>query len=85
MEKFNIGDEVVCISSFGNFRKGKKYIIRTMMSNSIFEQRLGFNEYPSFVSSTKFISIVESRRRKLLKLKDKINGLRNRTESSLGE
>lgn len=72
MQKNNVGDEVVCISSFSNLRYGHKYKITQIMSNSLFEEKYKFDEHYSFVSSYKFISLNEARHRKILKLKSKI-------------
>lgn len=74
MQKNKVGDEVVCISSIGNLRCGYKYKITQIMSNSLFEEKYKFDEHYSFVSSYKFISLNEARRRKILKLKIKIDG-----------
>lgn len=71
---FKKGDEVICIKSIGNLRCGQKYKIEMIKINSFFEESFYFNEYYNFVSSSRFISIIESRRRKILKLKIKIDG-----------
>lgn len=78
MKKINIGDEVVSIH---NFRRIKKYDIvkiKSIYSNGVFERSFSFeNKGNIFYKSNYFISleeyIIRTRKKKLIKLKEKIN------------
>ena len=73
MQQFNIGDVVVSLHDFRRIKKHNILVISRIKVNNIFEQSLSFqNHVEMYYKSNCFITLIEYRKLKINKIKEKI-------------